>query len=170
MPHDCCFRPSYACNPSSNLLHSALSWLPRSCRLLCWDGSWFSLSPEMAQLTQSCRVCGSCRFAWCSKNGALRHNGKPTNSSFPFGHAQPREWPLSKNYKDYLISKPKFLSACLKDSPAPLCSVQINTCTYSDLVNAITKVLIPHATLICSKCVCACMSEGRSVCILYSRC
>lgn len=129
MPPDCCFRPSYTCNPIVKLIYSALSWLPRSRRLLCWDGSRSSLSPEMAQLAQSCRVCGPRRLAWCSKNDALWHNGKPTDSSLPSGHPQPREWPVSKNHKDYLICLPKFISVYLQDSLAPLCSVRSNTCT-----------------------------------------
>lgn len=45
MPNDCCFRPWYACNPSTKFLCSAFSWLPCSGRFLWWNGSKSSLSP-----------------------------------------------------------------------------------------------------------------------------
>lgn len=48
LPPDCCFRPWYAHNPSSQLLSNAPPWVPFASRLLWRDGSWSSLLPAVA--------------------------------------------------------------------------------------------------------------------------
>ncbi|KAL7398192.1 hypothetical protein ABVT39_005777 [Epinephelus coioides] len=48
LPPDCCFRPWYVPSSSSQLLSSALSWVPFASGLLRRDGSWSSLPPAVA--------------------------------------------------------------------------------------------------------------------------